>query len=197
MMAFCRWKMFEEEATLENGIQNPQWKDNWSSDYLKKWLSSDPSLKDINLQNYFWVARDALKNETPIASLVTNKIMLIFKNLCTLQTNNAMKKELPKMIQNCEESEKDMIVHLINNSLKKDPKSENCWRILHCDESNLLIGDNIDRLKLLVSNVKTEEIGTDANSFFARMKKINDEFYTFVANIPKSANLEKAIERKG
>ena len=23
----------EEEATLENGIQNPQWKDNWSSDY--------------------------------------------------------------------------------------------------------------------------------------------------------------------
>lgn len=46
-------------------------------------------------------------------------------------------------------------------------------------------------------NVKTEEIGTDANSFFARMKKINDEFYTFVANIPKSANLEKAIERKG
>lgn len=187
----------EEEATLENGIQNPQWKDNWSSDYLKKWLSSDPSLKDINLQNYFWVARDALKNETPIASLVTNKIMLIFKNLCALQTNNAMKKDLPNMIQNCEESEKDMIVHLINNSLKKDPKSENCWRILHCDESNLLIGDNIDRLKLLFSNVKTEEIGTDANSFFARMKKINDKFYTFVANIPKSANLEKAIERKG
>lgn len=187
----------EEEATLENGIQNPQWKDNWSSDYLKKWLSSDPSLKDINLQNYFWVARDALKNETPIASLVTNKIMLIFKNLCTLQTNNAMKKELPNMIQNCEESEKDMIVHLINNNLKKDPKSENCWRILYCDESNLLIGDNIDRLKLLFSNVRTEEIGTDANSFFARMKKINEEFYKFVANIPKSANLEKAIERKG
>lgn len=53
----------EQEAKTENGIQNPQWKDNWSSDYLRQWLSSDPSLKDINLQNYFWIARDALKNE--------------------------------------------------------------------------------------------------------------------------------------
>lgn len=51
----------EQEAKTENGIQNPQWKDNWSSDYLRQWLSSDPSLKDINLQNYFWIARDALK----------------------------------------------------------------------------------------------------------------------------------------
>ena len=32
----------EQEAKTEDGIQDPQWKDNWSSDYLKQWLSSDP-----------------------------------------------------------------------------------------------------------------------------------------------------------
>ena len=42
----------EQEAKTEDGIQDPQWKDNWSSDYLKQWLSSEPSLKDINLQKW-------------------------------------------------------------------------------------------------------------------------------------------------
>lgn len=73
----------EEEARTGNGLQDPQWKDNWSSDYLKQWLGSDPSLKDINLQDYFWVARDALKNEKPVASLVTNKVKLLSQD-CVL-----------------------------------------------------------------------------------------------------------------
>lgn len=140
----------EQEAKTENGIQNPQWKDNWSSDYLRQWLSSDPSLKDINLQNYFWIARDALKNEKPIASLVTNKVMLLFRRLCILQTNNTMKRDLPGIINACDDSEKDMIVRLINDNLRKDPKSENCWRIMNCDENNLLISDKIDRLKIII-----------------------------------------------
>ncbi|MCM1923080.1 hypothetical protein NCY84_04865, partial [Phocaeicola vulgatus] len=69
----------------------------------------------------------------------------------------------------CDDSEKDMIIHLINDNLRKDPKSENCWRILNCDENNLLFGDKIDRLKLLFSNIKTEDIDTKADIFFVRM----------------------------
>lgn len=142
----------EQEAKTEEGIQNPQWKDNWSSDYLKQWLSSEPSLKDINLQNYFWVARDALKNEKPIASLVTNKVMLLFKRLCSIQSNRVMKRELPGIINACDDSEKDMIIRLINERLRQDPKSETCWTILNSDDGNLLINSNIDRLKLLFHN---------------------------------------------
>lgn len=107
----------EQEAKTENGIQNPQWKDNWSSDYLRQWLSSEPSLKNINLQNYFWVARDALKNEKPIASLITNKVMRLFRRLCSLQINQMMKRELPEIINACEDSEKEMIIRLINEKL--------------------------------------------------------------------------------
>ncbi len=111
----------EQEAKTENGIQNPQWKDNWLSDYLRQWLSSEPSLKNINLQNYFWVARDALKNEKPIASLITNKVMRLFRRLCSLQINQMMKRELPEIINACEDSEKEMIIRLINEKLRQDP----------------------------------------------------------------------------
>ena len=186
----------EQEAKTEEGIQNPQWKDNWSSDYLKQWLSSEPSLKDINLQNYFWVARDALKNEKPIASLVTNKVMLLFKRLCSILSNRVMKRELPGIINACDDSEKDMIIRLINERLRQDPKSETCWTILNSDDGNLLINSNIDRLKLLFHNMKTENIDAKADVFFVRMLPLTDDIRTYIETLPKGNSLTKAIERK-
>ena len=143
-----------------------------------------------------WIARDALKNEKPIASLVTNKVMLLFRRLCTLQTNSMMKRDLPGIINACDDSEKDMIIHLINDNLRKDPKSENCWRILNCDENNLLFGDKIDRLKLLFSNIKTEDIETKADIFFVRMLSLSNEIHNYINSLPKANPLTKAIERK-
>ena len=186
----------EQEAKTENGIQNPQWKDNWSSDYLRQWLSSDPSLKDINLQDYFWIARDALKNEKPIASLVTNKVMLLFRELWILQASGTMKQKLPEIVNACDDSEKDMIVRLINDNLKRNPKSENCWRILNYDENNLLLSDKIDRLKLLFNNIRTEEIDPKAAIFFVRMSSLNDEIHHYIDSLPKANPLTKAIKLK-
>lgn len=186
----------EEEARTGNGLQDPQWKDNWSSDYLKQWLGSDPSLKDINLQNYFWVARDALKNEKPVASLVTNKVMLLFQRLCSLQTNRVMKQKLPDIINACDDTEKVMIIRLINEKLKRNPKSETCWIMLNADEQNLLMNSDIDRLRLLFHNVKTENIGTKADVFFARMLSLTDDIRAYIDSLPKVNSLTKAIERK-
>lgn len=186
----------EEEARTGNGLQDPQWKDNWSSDYLKQWLGSDPSLKDINLQDYFWVARDALKNEKPVASLVTNKVKLLFQRLCSLQTNRVMKQKLPDIINACDDTEKVMIVRLINEKLKRNPKSETCWMMLNTDEQNLLMNSDIDRLRLLFHNVKTENIGAKADVFFARMLSLTDDIRAYIDSLPKVNSLTKAIERK-
>ena len=186
----------EQEAKTEDGIQDPQWKDNWSSDYLKQWLGSDPSLKDINLQNYFWVARDALKNEKPVASLVTNKVMLLFQRLCSLQTNRVMKQELPDIVNACDDTEKVMIIRLINEKLKQNPKSETCWMILNDDEQNLLMNSDIDRLRLLFHNVKTDDIDTKASIFFVRMLLLTDDIRAYIESLPKGNYLTNAIGRK-
>lgn len=186
----------EQEAKTDNGIQDVQWKDNWSSDYLREWLAFPPSLKDINLQDYFWVARDALKNEKPIASLVTNKVMLLFCRLCTIQMNAVMKRELPDIMNACDDSEKEMMIRLTNEKLRQDPKSETCWMILNSDEGNLLIGNELDRLKLLFNDIKTEEIDTKAAVFFARMSPLSEEIHNYMDSLPKNRPLTKAIERK-
>lgn len=85
----------EEQACTDEAIQDAAWKDAWDSPFLKRWLASKPSLQSVNLQDYFWVARDALKNEVPIASVVTNRVMQLFKQLSANQTITAMKSRLP------------------------------------------------------------------------------------------------------
>ncbi|UKI46181.1 MAG: hypothetical protein L6V92_12675 [Phocaeicola vulgatus] len=116
----------QEAKKLKMVFKNPQWKDNWSSDYLRQWLkASDPSLKRYKFTKLLLDSTRCFgKNEKPIASLVTNKVMLLFRRLCTLQTNSMMKRDLPGIINACDDSEKDMIIHLINDNLRKDPKSE-------------------------------------------------------------------------
>ncbi len=186
----------EEEAVMKEGIQNELWKDNWSSDYLRQWLCTKPSLKNINLQNYFWVARDALKNEKPVASLVTSRVMLLFKRLSRLQTLVVMKRDLPNIVSDCDDSEKEMIIRLINEKLRSNPRSATCWLLLNGDEKNLLIGNSIERLKLLLHNIKTDNIDPQAASFFAMMLAIDGEIHDYVVSIPIAIPLKRAIEKK-
>lgn len=89
-----------------------------------------------------------------------------------------------------------MIIHLINDNLRRDPKSENCWRILNCDENNLLLSNNIDRIKLLFSNIRTENIDAKADVFFVRMQSSSEEIRNYIDTLPKAKPLSRAIERR-
>lgn len=186
----------EQEALSETGIQDPLWKDNWSSDYLKRWLTSQPSLKGINLQDYFWVARDALKNERPIASLVTNKINLLYKDLQRIQIDRVMKRRLPESVSTLSDEEKEMLIMLLNRELSSNPASGNCWRILNNDEGNLIIESNMDRIMSLLDHVNTEKIDPQASTFILRMKTVSEEIRLFIEGLNFSTQLINAIARQ-
>ena len=186
----------EQEAQSKDGIQDPKWKDNWSSEYLTKWIASKPSLEGINLQNYFWVARDALKNEKPIASFVTNSVNLIFRNLCSIQSDRVMKKELPSILNDLNEEEHNMILHLLNDTLRKNPDSQICWRILNCDENNILISNSLECVKQLFSGVNTLHIDPQASVTFCRLLKIRGKIQDYVNSIKLSKELLNTINRK-
>lgn len=190
-------KNAEEQAKIETGIQDDLWKENWSSPYLTQWLGFQPSLTGVNLQNYFWVARDALKNEKPIATFVTNKINLVFKSLCSIQVDATMKKRLPEICVNLEDEEKYMLISLINDKLRTQPTSPTMWRILNSDEENILIGKtDIDNLKRLFLYVDTEQIDPQASTFFVRFKKIEGEFADYINKLTISSPLNNSINRK-
>lgn len=186
----------EQQAISETGIEDPQWRDNWSSDYLRRWLACPPSLKDINLQDYFWVARDALKNERPVASLVTNKINLLYKNLKSIQIDRVMKQRLPDSVSILSDDEKEMLIMLLNRDLSLNPASPNCWRILNNDDGNLIIDSNLDRIKSLFFHVDTEKIDPQASAFIIKMKLVSEEICSFMGTLKLNPSLNRAIERK-
>lgn len=68
--------------------------------------------------------------------------------------------------------------------------------MLNTDEQNLLMNSDIDRLRLLFHNVKTEDIGAKADVFFARMLSLTDDIRAYIDSLPKVNSLTKAIERK-
>lgn len=186
----------EEQAKSGEDITDELWKNNWESDYLKRWLASAPSLKDINLQNYFWVARDALKSETPTATIVTRKVNLVFKSLCAIQTSSSMSKRLPESLRALEEDEKDMLILLLNETLISKPDSAECWRILNDIAIDELLVNNIDRIHTLFNNVKTLSIDPQASSFFVRMQGRQDDCTEYIGKLPISQQLTNAINRK-
>lgn len=191
---YIDFSVVEEQALTEEGIQDAAWKDAWDSPFLKRWLASKPSLQNISLQDYFWVARDALKNEIPIASVVTNRVMLLFKQLSVNQTITAMKNRLPSIINSMTEEEVDMIILLLNRGLKSNVSDENCWTILNGDESNLLISNNIDRFKSLLNGIELEKIPPVASSFFVRVKLLGDPFQKDIDSIVSvNTKLSRAI----
>lgn len=186
----------EEQAKSGEDITDELWKNNWESDYLKRWLASAPSLKEINLQNYFWVARDALKSETPTATIVTRKVNLVFKSLCAIQTSSSMSKRLPESLRALEEDEKDMLILLLNETLISKPDSAECWRILNDIAIDELLVNNIDRIHTLFNNVKTLSIDPQASSFFVRMQGRQDDCTEYIGKLPISQQLTNAINRK-
>lgn len=186
----------EEQAKSGEDITDELWKNNWESSYLKRWLASAPSLKDINLQNYFWVARDALKSETPTATIVTRKVNLVFKSLCAIQTSSSMSKRLPESLKTLEEDEKDMLILLLNEKLISKPDSAECWRILNDIAIDELLVDNIDRINTLFNNVKTLNIDPQASSFFVRIQGRQDKCAECLGKLPISQQLTNAINRK-
>lgn len=193
---YVDFSQLKEQAQVEKKFEDSQWGSSWDSDYLRRWATSEPMLDNVNLQNYFWVARDALKKEVPLASVVTNKVMLFYKGLTACQTISTIKKRLPDVITKMEDNEIDMLIMLINQSLKSNPSDKNTWIILNGDEENLLINKQIDRMKVLFDGIAINEIDSQADSFFTRTKKLGDDFFDYINNLNLNSKLKKAISHK-
>lgn len=189
-------KNAEEQSRTEQGVVDEVWKDNWSSEFLKRWLASKPSLAGIKLHNYFWVSRDALHKERPVASLVTNKINILYKRLKSIKTDSVMKKRLPDEVSSLQDEEKDMLVMLINLDLCSNPTSSDCWRIVNNDINNNIIADDIDRLKSLFDHVDIERIDPQAATFIVKMKSVNEDFKKLITSLSFCNHLNNAISRK-
>ena len=128
----------ESNARQNKNLGDKRWEE-WADDKLVwEWLKVEPSLMGVNLAPYFWIARDSLKNSVPVENLVSNSVRLLFQNLLHKQSARVVKSVLQEEMVKFDETERQMLILLLNQELIKDPNNKQVVQLFQADDSNLL-----------------------------------------------------------
>ena len=77
------------EGTVGNGQDSeddsplPQ---QWTTNWMRRWLSVEPHLAEVDLRDYFWVARDRLGATLAGVTMVPPAVRMVFENLTSGQS---------------------------------------------------------------------------------------------------------------
>lgn len=162
----------ESNARQNKNLDDKRWEE-WADDKLVwEWLKVEPSLMGVNLAPYFWIARDSLKNSVPVENLVSNSVRLLFQNLLHKQSARVVKSVLQEEMVNFDETERQMLILLLNQELIKDPNNKQVVQLFLADESNLVVQTEED-CNLLFDNINTVELSPSWGVILEKRKTVD------------------------
>lgn len=162
----------ESNARQNKNLDDKRWEE-WADDKLVwEWLKVEPSLMGVNLAPYFWIARDSLKNSVPVENLVSNSVRLLFQNLLHKQSVRAVKSVLQEEMVKFDETERQMLILLLNQEMIKDPNNDKVVQLFQADESNLVVQTEED-CNLLFDNINTVELSPSWGVILEKRKTVD------------------------
>lgn len=181
----------EENASKDKNLEDPRWKEWADDDLVRAWLNVKPSLSGVNLEPYFWIARDSLKNSVPIENLVSNSVRILFQDILHKQSVPSTKKLIDEELGKYDEKERQMLILLLNQELVKNSNHPKVLQTIQADESHLIVQTNED-CNLLFSNINTMELEPAWGALLHRYKSV-DAWKTFVDTKPFSNQVKQQI----
>lgn len=179
----------ESNARQNKNLDDKRWEE-WADDKLVwEWLKVDPSLMGVNLAPYFWIARDSLKNSVPVENLVSNSVRLLFQNLLHKYSVRAVKSVLQEEMVNFDETERQMLILLLNQEMIKDPNNDKVVQLFQADESNLVVQTEED-CNLLFDNINTVELSPSWGVILEKRKTV-DAWKKFI----KTKTFDEKVKR--
>ena len=181
-----------EKQSKAGRLANESWTTLWNKPEAMSWLGLAPSLANVNLQDYFWISREALKVETPVENKVSNIVRTAYFRLKKNQTVKAMKSALAEEIKNFTRNEKDIMVMLLHQELAENISSGVIIRFLDADENNELVS-SLSLLKMLFEGIDTSKLSASYAQFLKRMKGKAD-CKKYVEEMEKGTSLKNAMK---
>lgn len=136
----CDWQQIQhgkpqEIEWLENSAKNGEEQIKtkhikWDEEFVLKWLNMEPSLKDVNLMDYYWIARDKLINTIDAESMVSQIVRLVYKSLTSYTTQKSLDVEVEK-IKDLANEEKEVLFKMLCRDLMKNPENDRYFEITH------------------------------------------------------------------
>lgn len=184
----------EECARQKKKLNDKRWQE-WEEDNLVlDWLSLSPSLSGVNLKEYFWIARDSLKNSVPVESLVSNVARRFYLTLRNKQSAIAKKKFLQEEIAKLEDEERQMVIMLLNHDFTKNPNDSKVLELLQADSEVRVLIQNESDCKNLFSHVDTLKMEPAWGVILGKLKK-NDFWNHFISPLKFGEKLQKMLNK--
>lgn len=184
----------EECARQKKKLNDKRWQE-WEEDNLVlDWLSLSPSLSGVNLKEYFWIARDSLKNSVPVESLVSNVARRFYLTLRNKQSAIAKKKFLQEEIAKLEDEERQMVIMLLNHDFTKNPNDSKVLELLQADSEVRVLIQNESDCKSLFSHVDTLKMEPAWGVILGKLKK-NDFWNHFISLLKFGEKLQKMLNK--
>jgi len=200
----CDWQQAQngkpsQILELESYVQNSAGQlslKSWDNDIILKWVKMLPSLKDINLMDYFWIARDKLVNTIDAESMIPQIVRLVYKSISTYTTQNSLKTEIQKISQ-LQENERPALFNLIGRDLIEHPDNERCFTIAHAiidvgySEMTVTYKEALQNIR---DNKKDSVIPAGVAINMKALGKNDSEFMTLITTFDKTTRIAKALE---
>lgn len=184
----------EECARQKKKLNDKRWQE-WEEDNLfLDWLSLSPSLSGVSLKEYFWIARDSLKNSVPVESLVSNVARRSYLTLRNKQSAIAKKKFLQEEIAKLEDEERQMVIMLLNHDFTKNPNDSKVLELLQADSEVRVLIQNESDCKSLFSHVDILKMEPAWGVILGKLKK-NDFWNHFISPLKFGEKLQKMLNK--
>ncbi len=115
-----------EEAALKGGNEENAVDDKdpeWQKASLLKWLQMEPPLSDVDLRDYFWLARDRTSSTLAGVNMVSPLVRRLFTSLT--DGNDGEKEMAGKEALALEDADREALFGLLQQHLTRHPSESN------------------------------------------------------------------------
>lgn len=168
-------KKLEENALKIKGAKSIEKKDNlsdWQTASLEKWLQMQPSLRNVDLRDYFWLMRDRTSSTLVGVNMVAPIVRRLFDSLVS---DNAGEQELAtREAQTLIEPDRESLLGLLQQQIKSHPDEVDGYDALTKLARNKVERAGIVFLKV-TREVSADEIPAAVASKIEMIGKVDEE----------------------
>ncbi|MCD6385864.1 NTPase [Candidatus Sumerlaeota bacterium] len=97
----------------------------WDTKSMRRWLAMEPSLSDIDLRDYFWIARDRLESTLSGMALIPPIVRLAVSDI--ISDNPAKISQAIQTVKDLEEDERVLFLDLLENHTLRHANEKACY----------------------------------------------------------------------
>lgn len=181
------------ELSAKEGKTLNKWGNSWDTDEVRIWLSMEPSLIGVNLQDYFWISRESLEQGQAIenrVSRIVTELYIRFRSLAVISLSKDIMREIPKL----NNDEIDMMVLLMNRDLRKDATDKHVWNIVQADSTGIVF-NILERVRILFEKVKIGDINAASKPALLRLCSFSSSHKSFIQSMALNDSVKKMLNK--